>query len=77
MHEIVEKRTAQAKLPIPAADRMRTVVVALDLTEASEPPLKRLGLLPLADDAHVLLLHVVPGGLARRDTTSAEADAEK
>jgi nucleotide-binding universal stress UspA family protein len=60
-----------------APSRLRSVLVPLDLTPGSDRVLGRLGLLPLSDDAHVTLLHVVPGDLPLRDQRSAVRDARR
>jgi nucleotide-binding universal stress UspA family protein len=49
----------------------------VDLTPASDRVLGRTALLPLAEDARVRLVHVVPEGLPHRDRTMAERDAKK
>lgn len=57
--------------------RFRSLLVPIDLTPGSDRVLGRLSLLPLADDATVTLLHVVPGNLPPRDRHSAVHDASK
>ncbi|MBL8949342.1 MAG: universal stress protein [Myxococcaceae bacterium] len=57
------------------AASLKTVLVALDLTAASDRLVGRVAELPLAARATVVLLHVVPGGLSARDRTLAKADA--
>lgn len=55
----------------------RSVVVPVDLTSASDRVVGRLALLPLAGDAQVTLLHVVPRGLSPGERRSAERDASR
>jgi nucleotide-binding universal stress UspA family protein len=56
---------------------LRSVLVAVDLTPHTDRILARLALLPLAEDAQVTLVHVVPGGLSFEEERSAEGDAKK
>jgi nucleotide-binding universal stress UspA family protein len=60
-----------------ASARFRSLLVPLDLTPTSDRALGRLPLLPLADDARVTLLHVVPGSLPPEERQSAERDASQ
>ena len=55
--------------------RLRSLLVPVDLTPISDRVLGRLSMLPLADDARVTILHVVPGGLLPREQRDAERDA--
>lgn len=55
--------------------RLRSVLVAVDLTPASDRALARVARLPLADDAVVTLLHVVSGSSLRSERVAAERDA--
>jgi nucleotide-binding universal stress UspA family protein len=55
----------------------QSVIVPLDLTPASDRVVERVSLLPLAEDAEVTLLHVVPGSLGREARARAQADARK
>ncbi|HKP56870.1 MAG TPA: universal stress protein, partial [Polyangiales bacterium] len=57
--------------------RVRSVLVPVDLTAIADRVLGRVALLPLADDARVTLLHVVPGSLPVREQRRAERDARK
>ncbi len=57
--------------------RLRSLLVPVDLTPSSDRILGRLALLPLADDARVTLLHVVPGNLPPREQPDAERDAKR
>ena len=54
-----------------------SVLVAVDLTPAMDRILSRASLLPLADDARVTLLHVIPGSLVGVEQRKAARDAEK
>jgi nucleotide-binding universal stress UspA family protein len=53
--------------------RFRSLLVPVDLTPSSDRVIGRVSRLPLADDARVTLLHVVPRNLPR----DAEEDAKK
>jgi nucleotide-binding universal stress UspA family protein len=52
-------------------------MVPVDRTPGSDRVLGRLALLPLADKARVMLLHVVPENLPSPDRRNAERDARK
>ncbi len=56
--------------------RYRSLLVPLDLTPTSDRVLGRVSLLPLAKDARVTLLHVVPS-LPARQQQAAERDANR
>lgn len=60
-----------------APARLRSLLVPLDLTPISDRVLARVARLPLANDAHIRLLHVVPGSLSPADTRQVERDAKK
>jgi nucleotide-binding universal stress UspA family protein len=53
----------------------RSLVVPIDFTPSSDRVLRRVSLLPRADDARVTLLHVVPGNLTAGEQRGAERDA--
>lgn len=57
--------------------RFRSLLAPLDLTPGSDRILGRVALLPLADDARVTILHVVPGSLPPRERREAERYATK
>ena len=57
--------------------RVRSLLVAVDLTPSSDRAIGRLSQLPLADDARVTLLHVVPGSLPARPRRMAVRDARR
>lgn len=59
-----------------ATGPFRSLVVPIDLTPSSDRVVGRLVLLPLAEDARITLLHVVPGGLSHEQRI-AERDARK
>lgn len=59
-----------------ASERFRSVLVPVDLTPLSDRVLGRVALLPLANDARLQLLHVVPRQLPPREQRSAERDAK-
>jgi nucleotide-binding universal stress UspA family protein len=56
---------------------LRSLLVAVDLTPASDRVLGRIARLPLADDSVISLLHVVPGSLEPREKRDAERDARQ
>ncbi|MDY7232818.1 universal stress protein [Hyalangium rubrum] len=55
----------------------RSLLIPIDLSTASSKVIGRAALLPLAEGAHLTLLHVVPQGLPRAARLSAEGDAQK
>jgi nucleotide-binding universal stress UspA family protein len=55
--------------------RFRSLLVPIDLTAISDRVLGRLRWIPLADDARVTVLHVVPRGLTVHEERKAERDA--
>lgn len=59
------------------APSLRSLLVAVDLTPASDRVLGRLARLPLAENASITLLHVVPGALEPRERLAAEGDARQ
>ena len=61
----------------PPARELRSLLVPVDLTPASDRVLGRAPLLRLADDAHLTLLHVVPERLSDRDQEHAREDANR
>lgn len=56
---------------------LRSLLVAVDLTPASDRVLGRVARLPLAGNAIITLLHVVPGSLEPREKRDAERDARQ
>ena len=77
MTEATRKRSTLSDSGGPAPGPFRSLLVPVDLTPSSDRALGRLSLLPLADDARVTLLHVVPGNLRPGEQRSAERDASK
>jgi nucleotide-binding universal stress UspA family protein len=61
----------------PPAFAFRTLLVPVDLTPASDRVLGRLALLPLAPDARLTLLHVVPSHLPPEAQRRAEREAKR
>jgi nucleotide-binding universal stress UspA family protein len=57
--------------------RLRSVLVALDLTPSSERAVGRLSRLSLEDDVKVTLLHVVPESLSPPQQRAAQDDAKR
>lgn len=62
---------------MPGPGRFRSLLVPIDLTASSDRVLGRVSLLPLADDARVTVLHVVPRGLTASEQRRAERDASR
>jgi len=60
-----------------AKSGFHSILVPHDLTSASDHLVGRVALLPLAADARLTLLHVVPPGLSRLVAKAAFADARK
>lgn len=77
MTEATTKRKAQRDTSESASGGFHSLLVPLDFTPVSDRVLGRVSLLPLADDARVTLLHVVPGSLPVRAQRRAERDARK
>ena len=61
----------------PGTAPFRSVLVPIDLTPGSDRVLDRLPLLPLAHDARIVVLHVVPTGLTASEQRNAERDASR
>lgn len=55
----------------------RSLLIPVDLSPASDRVVGRVARLPLAEEARLTLLHVVPKSLPPRDQRRAEADAKK
>jgi nucleotide-binding universal stress UspA family protein len=77
MSEDTKKRRAPGKTTEAGCEGFRSLLVPVDLTPVSDRVLARLAHLPLAEDARVTLLHVVPGSIHARDRPAAESDANK
>jgi nucleotide-binding universal stress UspA family protein len=77
MTDITTKRSLSSDSSLPASTGFRSLLVPLDLTPSSDRVLGRLSLLPLADDARLTLLHVVPASLPPTEQQSAAHDAKK
>jgi nucleotide-binding universal stress UspA family protein len=60
-----------------APPRFRSLLIALDLTAISDRVLRRAALLPLAHNAHITVLHVVPQNLPRAARHRALRHADK
>lgn len=71
------KRSVTEDAGRPGPPGFRSLLVPIDLTPLSDRIVGRTSLLPMAHDARVTLLHVVPGGLPMRDQLNAERDANK
>ena len=59
-----------------APERLRSLLVAVDLTPISDRLLARVAQLPLSDGARLTLLHVVPESLPPRERHTAERNAK-
>ena len=70
-----ERVLRDAQVPEPA--RIRSLLVPVDLTPVSDRVIRRVKRLPLAEDARITLLHVVPDILSVRNQQIAERDATK
>lgn len=78
MTESLKKPTAgKGGLELDARERFRSLLVPIDLTAISDRVAGRVALLPLADEARVTLLHVIPKNLPVRARERAERDARK
>lgn len=77
MSEHGTRRRAPQTAKEPGCEGFRSLLVPVDLTPGSDRVLARLALLPLADEARVTLLHVVPGSVPARERPAAESDASK
>lgn len=77
MMETPKKRTSLRDSRAPGSRGFHSLLVPIDLTPSADRVLGRLALLPLAGDAQVTLLHIVPGGLPPDEQRRAERDARK
>lgn len=77
MKEAARKRGVSSDSGRPRLAPFHSLLVPIHLTPRSDRVLGRLSRLPLADDARVTILHVVPAGLSPREQRDAERDAEK
>jgi nucleotide-binding universal stress UspA family protein len=73
--EPTEKQNKASREAAPATAGLRSLLVPTDLTPGSDRVLGRVALLPLAHDARVTLLHVVPGSLPAAEQRKAQRDA--
>lgn len=71
-------KQSSARRPAASASvELHSLLVPVDLTPGSDRVLGRLSLFPLADEARVTLLHVVPGSMPLRQQRRAERDANR
>ncbi|MBZ4416537.1 universal stress protein [Myxococcus sp. RHSTA-1-4] len=56
-------------------EKLRSLLIPIDLSTGSTRVIDRAALLPLAEGARLTLLHVVPRGFSREATKRAEGDA--
>lgn len=75
MKDVAMPRNLPPNARLTASATFRSLLVPIDLTPTSDRILGRVSLLPLADDARVTLLHVVPDTLSRPEQQDAERDA--
>ena len=71
------KRSLSRKPASLARARFRSLLVPIDLTPSSDRILGRLSLLPLADDARLTVLHVIPRSLTPTEQRNARRDVSK
>ncbi len=77
MNDLAGKGSVRDKTARRAPDPVRSVLVPVDLSPNSDRVLARIAMLPLATDATITVLHVVPAGLPVRDQQSAAREAKK
>ncbi len=77
MSERIPKRGVVLELPNGGPERLRSLLVPLDLAPSSDRALGRVQLLPLAETARITLLHVIPAGLLPPEQLSAQRAAQK
>ena len=71
------KRSLSRDSHLPGPAPFRSLLVPIDLSPSSDRVLGRLPLLPLAEDARVTVLHVVPSGMTSTEQRNAARDAIK
>lgn len=76
MTKSVDKRRASSAPPLPA-ERFQSLLVAIDLTAISDRVVRRITRLPLAKNASISVLHVVPQTLPVDARARALRDARK
>jgi nucleotide-binding universal stress UspA family protein len=77
MMEGKKKRADRHAHAAGASLRLRSLLVAVDLTAHSDRVLRRVPWLPLAPGARLTLLHVIPSTLSISERRSAERDAKR
>lgn len=77
MTERHKQRGVSNELEPHAPERLRSLLVPVDLTPISDRVLARVALLPLSDGARLTLLHVIPESLPARERRTAERNAKK
>jgi len=77
MTEAAMKRSTPRNVDPPASRAFQALLVPVDLTPASDRVLARLARLPLAADARVTLLHVIPANLFPGEQQVAERHATR
>jgi nucleotide-binding universal stress UspA family protein len=75
MTEADKRKVFSESGPSPFA--FHSLLVPVDLTPLSDRVVSRAALLPLAENARVTLLHVIPGSLTPSERRSAERDTQK
>lgn len=71
------KRTLTSRSRAGATDPLRSLLVPVDLSAIADRVVGRVCRLPLADDARITLLHVVPGSLPHPEQGRAQRDARQ
>lgn len=69
--------TSPPEGPSRSPQRLQTLLVCVDLTPISDRVLGRIPLLPLAEGAQVVVMHVVPDDLPATARSRAEREAER
>lgn len=77
MPKVTREHRARHGVERPTAHGFHSLLIPVDLSPATERILGRAALLPLAQNAQLTLLHVVPRLLPRETRLRAERDAEK
>jgi nucleotide-binding universal stress UspA family protein len=76
MSDDAAKRSARGRR-LPDRGALQSLLVPIDLTPSSDRALGRISLLPLADEALVTILHVVPLSFSPKQQRAAERDASR
>lgn len=77
MTERTQSQRSSQQTPSSMPADFRSLLIPIDLSPGSERVVERVALLPLAPNARLTLLHVVPKRLPREASGRVEADARK